>query len=56
MCENDLLKSHESCNFELARPKNKKEEEIKQFGHLVTFWFCTFTILFHAPRRVVGHK
>jgi len=32
--------------FELAHLKKKKKKERKHFGHLVTFWFGTFTMLF----------
>jgi len=35
----------ESCKFELAHLKKKKE---KHFGRLVTFWFGTFAMLFSA--------
>ena len=56
----------ESCNFEVARLKKKKkkkkkkeeeeEEEEEHFGHLATFWFGTFVMLFRPTRHVVGHE
>ena len=48
-----------SHNIELASLKKKKKERKKErkkdenFGHLATFWFGTFTMLFHAVGHVV---
>ena len=50
----------ESRNFEVARlkkkKKKKKKKEEKHFGHLATFWFGTFAMLFCPTRHVVGHE
>jgi len=47
----------ESCNFELARlKKRKKKKKETHFGHLATFWFSTFVILFRATRCVVHQE
>jgi len=35
--------------------KNKKKKE-KHFGHLVTFWFGTFAMLYSATGCVVHHE
>jgi len=43
-----------SHKFELAHLKKKKKE--KHFGHLATFWFGTFTMLFSATECVVRHE
>ena len=51
-CAKTIMK--ESRNFEVARLKKKKEE--KHFGHLATFWFDTFVMLFCPTRHVVGHE
>jgi len=51
-CAETIVK--ESPSFELARLNKKKKE--KHFGHLVTFRFGTFTMLFHTTRHVVGHE
>jgi len=45
----------ESRKFELARLKKKKKKE-KHFGHLATFWFGTFAMLFSATGCVVHHE
>jgi len=49
---------HEShAIFELARLKKKKKiKERKHFGRLATFWFGTFTMLFHATGHIVCHE
>ena len=58
LCVETIVK--ESRNFELARLKKKKEKERKKkekhFGHLATFWFGTFVMLFCTTRRVVGYE
>ena len=58
LCVETIVK--ESRNFELARLRKKKEKERKKkekhFGHLATFWFCTFVMLFCTTRRVVGYE
>ena len=57
----------ESRKFELAHLKKKKKKKKKKegggggggeedFGHLVTFWFGTFAMLFSAPGCVVRHE
>jgi len=51
-CAKTIVK--ESRKFELARLKKKKKE--KDFGHLATFWFGTFTMLFSATGCVVHHE
>ena len=41
----------ESRKFELAhlkKKKKRKKKKEKHFGHLVTFWFGTFAMLFSA--------
>ena len=54
-CAKTVVK--ESCSFELAcLKKMKKKKEERKFGHLATFWFGTFMMLFHATRHVVGHE
>jgi len=41
----------------LKKKKEKKKKKKKiDFGHLVTFWFSTFAMLFHATRCVVGNE
>jgi len=50
-CAKTIVK--ESCKFELARLKKKKE---KHFGCLATFWFGTFVMLFSTTEGVVRHK
>jgi len=52
-CVKTIVK--ESCKFELARLKKKKKKE-KHFGHLVTFWFGTFPMLYSATGCVVRHE
>jgi len=42
----------ESRKFELARLKKKE----KYFGHLATFWFGTFAMLFSTTGCVVHHE
>jgi len=37
-------------------PSEEKEEEEKHFGHLATFRFGTFMVLFHSTRHVIGHE
>jgi len=44
----------ESCSFKLARLKKKKKE--KHFGHLATFWFGAFAMLFSATGCVFRHE
>jgi len=39
-----------------ARLKKKKKKKEKHFGHLATFWFGTFTMLFSATGCVVCHE
>jgi len=51
-CMKTIVK--ESHKFELARLKKKKKE--KHFGHLATFWFGTFAILFSVTGYVVLHE
>jgi len=51
-CAKTIVK--ESCTFELACLKKKKEE--KHFGHLATFWFNTFVMLLSATGCVVHHE
>ena len=47
----------ESHKFELARlKKKKKKKKEKHFGHLATFWFSTFAMLFSATGCVVHHE
>ena len=51
----------ESRKFELARlkkkkNKKKKKKKEKHFGHLVTFWFGTFAMLFSATGCVFRHE
>ena len=57
-CAKTIVK--ESRKFELARLKKKKKKKKKMkekhFGHLVTFWFGTFAMLFSATGCVVGHE
>jgi len=36
--------------------EEEEEERKKKFGRLVTFWFGTFTMLFHATGCVVHHE
>ena len=47
-CAKTIVK--ESHKFELEEEEEEeeeeKEEERKHFGHLVTFWFGTFAMLF----------
>ena len=46
-----------SHNFDLACLKNKKKrKKEKHFGHLVTFWFGTFAMLFRATGHVFCHE
>jgi len=52
-CVKTIMK--ESQNFEPARLKKKKKKE-KHFGSLATFWFGTFTMLFHTTGCVVRHE
>jgi len=52
-CVKTIVK--DSRNFELARLKKKKKKE-KHFGHLVTFWFITFLMLFRATGNVICHE
>jgi len=52
-CVKTIVK--ESRKFELACLKKKKKKE-KGFGRLVTFWFCTFVMLFSATGHVVRHE
>ena len=51
LCENIVKQSRK---FELARLKKKKKEN--HFGRLVTFWFGTFAMLFHATGYDVRHE
>jgi len=53
-----LCKNHvkESCKFEPARLKKKKKKKEKHFGHLATFWFGTFAMLFCATGYIVRHE
>ena len=44
--------SENHCDHERVRTRRKKKTD---FGSKVTFWFGTFTILFHATRSLVGH-
>ena len=57
-CAKTIVK--ESHKFELARLKKKKKmmkkKKEKQFGHLATFWFGTFAMLFCATGCVVHHE
>jgi len=53
-CGKTIVK--ESREFELARLKKKKKTKEKHFGHLVTFWFGTFAMLFSATRCVFRHE
>jgi len=49
----------ESCKFELAclkKKKSKKRKKEKHFGHLATFWFGTFVMLFSTTGCVVRHE
>jgi len=36
--------------------EKEEEEERKHFGHLETFWFGAFAMLFSATGRVVRHE
>jgi len=49
-----LCENHCERKFELARLKKKKKE--KHFGHLVTFWFDNFAMLFSTTGCVVHHE
>jgi len=56
-CAKTIVKA--SRKFELARlkkKKKKKKKKEKHFGHLATFWFGTFAILFSATGRVIRHE
>jgi len=57
-CAKTIVK--ESREFELARlkkkKKKKKKKKEKHFGHLVTFWFGTFVMLFSATGWVFRHE
>ena len=51
----------ESRKIELAhlkkkKSKKKKKKKEKHFGHLATFWFGTFAMLFSATGCVVRHE
>jgi len=37
-------------------PEEEEEEEEEDFGHLATYWFGTFMILFSATGCVVHHE
>jgi len=52
-CAKIIMK--ESRKFKLVHLKKKKKEKEKHFGHLVTFWFGTFAMLFSASVCVVCH-
>jgi len=56
-CAKTIVK--ESRKFELARLKKKKKKKKKKgkhFGHLATFWFGAFTMLFSATGCVFRHE
>jgi len=57
-CPKAIVK--ESRKFELAplkkKVKKKKKKKEKHFGHLATFWFGTFAMLFSATGCVVHHE
>ena len=38
------------------KKKKKKKKKEKHFGHLATFWFGTFVMLFNATGCVVRHE
>ena len=45
-----LCKSHceRVTQFWTSSSEEEKKEERKHYGHLVTFWFSTFVMLFHT--------
>ena len=54
-CVKTIVK--ESHKFEEDEEKEEEEEkERKHFGHLATFWFSTFAILFITTGCVVHHE
>jgi len=54
-CAKTIMK--ESRKFELARlKKKKKKKKEKHFGHLATFWFGNFAMLFSAIGCVFHHE
>jgi len=45
----------ELCS-ELFFDDDDDDDDDEHFGHLATFWFGTFAMLFRATRHVVGHE
>jgi len=46
-----------SCDFKPGKKKKKKKKKKeKHFGHLATFWFGTFVMLYSTTGCVVRHE
>ena len=57
-CAKTTMKEFELARLKKKKKKKKKKQKKKEkhFGHLVTFWFGTFAMLFSATGCVVGHE
>jgi len=57
LCENYHKRVMQiSTSLSEEEEKEEEEEERKHFGRLVTFWFCTFAMLFSATGCVLCYE